>query len=115
MAKDKKLKAAKDRIKELEDLIDTPEIIDFAKAVQLEAAHQRNRWGNKHDDGKTDEDWFWLIGYLAGKVLRDKDSEDKQLHRIITIAAACANWHAAKLGKTDMRPGIANPEVSGEC
>jgi hypothetical protein len=48
-------------------LLNTPEIHDFIKAVPLEAAHQRQRWGSDHDDGKTAADWFWLIGYLAGK------------------------------------------------
>jgi hypothetical protein len=113
-----------------------------------------------HDAGKTDADWYWLIGYLAGKALHNppeqvpdwnwcdlcghrpsaiggycsecdvlthavetssvaevpalieqrkasaKTAVEKQLHRIITVAAAAANWHAAKLGKTNMRPGI---------
>jgi hypothetical protein len=108
------------RVRELRRLLDTPEIIDFAKAVQLEAAHQRKRWGSDHDDGKTDADWFWLIGFLGGKALHNpgpfespghrRQQQQKQLHRIITIAAAAANWHAAKLGATDMRPGIATPE-----
>jgi hypothetical protein len=104
---------------ELKALINTPEIIDFMKAVQLEAAHQRVRWPSEHDGGKTDEDWFWLIGYLAGKALHNPgqwaDRSDaayleKQLHRIVTVAAATANWHRAKLGFRDMRPGIELPE-----
>ena len=136
------------RVKELEALLDTPEIIDFAKAVQLEAAHQRKRWGSEHDAGKTDADWFWLIGYLSGKALHNPPPDDckcptvnqalrrlgltlrpedelapeglttwhlkscvteKKLHRIVTIAAAAANWHAATLGQTNMRPGIEPP------
>lgn len=94
-------------------LVNSPEIIDFGKAVQLEAAHQRERWGAAGDAGKTDADWFWLIGYLAGKALgtdvKDAESRDKKLHRIITVAAAACNWHAAKLKLTDMRPGILPP------
>lgn len=131
-------------------LLDAPEIHDFTRAVVLEAAHQRSRWDSNHDAGKTDADWFWLIGYLAGKALHNprgncpkcagagelgcSDSQcgdstwdhhcddgracdacggmtpDKlQLHRIITVAAAACNWHAAKLGKTTMRPGIEPP------
>lgn len=142
------------RVKELEGLLNTPEIIDFAKAVQLEAAHQRKRWGSEHDAGKTDADWFWLIGYLSGKALHNPPPDDnkcgcptntealralglripagdapgaaqspeglatchlkkclteKKLHRIVTIAAAAANWHAATLGQTNMRPGIEPP------
>ena len=97
-------------VKRLRALLNTPEIADFAKAVQLEAAHQRERWPSEQDAGKTDADWFWLIGYLAGKALHNPGGEpDKQLHRIITVAAAAANWHAAKLGQTNMRPGIATP------
>lgn len=122
--------------------INTPEVNDFLKAVELEAKHQRLRWGTSHDGGKTDADWFWLIGYLAGKALHNPDVPevpeaggmergmhpeidlflnlrderakkvlDKQLHRIITVAAAALNWHAAKLGiYTDMRPGIEEPK-----
>lgn len=130
-------------------LLNTPEVLDFVRAVQLEAAHQRKRWPSEHDAGKTDADWFWLIGYLAGKALHnpgphDRDAvafhahEDpvtteplyftpydctrdgcpdraatpearKQLHRIVTVAAAAANWHAARLGQTNMRPGIETP------
>jgi hypothetical protein len=137
------------RVQELEAQINTPEIFDFAKAVQLEAVHQRERWGTDHDAGKTDADWFWLIGYLSGKALHNPPPEsgcgcptntqllqalgltvppelalsadglatghlkkcftEKKLHRIVTIAAAAANWHAAILGKTNMRPGIEPP------
>ncbi|HEY0915401.1 MAG TPA: hypothetical protein VGE22_11065 [Solimonas sp.] len=83
--------------------INTPEIADFLKAVENEALHQRDRWGADGDAGKADADWFWLIGYLAGKALH---KPEKVLHHIITTAAACLNWHAAKLGVHNrMRPG----------
>jgi hypothetical protein len=86
------------------DAINTPEIEPFLKAVENEALHQRDRWGTEHDAGKQDTDWIFLIGYLAGKVIKDKDNT---LHRIIAVAAACLNWHAAKTGvHTAMRPGI---------
>lgn len=100
-----------ERLAELETLLNTPEIHDFAKAVTLEAAHQRKRWGLDHDEGKTDADWFWLIGYLAGKALHNPDGDtEKKMHRIITIAAAACNWHAAVSGQsTSMRPGIEPP------
>jgi hypothetical protein len=92
--------------------INTPEIGDFIEAIRREALHQRERWGTKHGAGKTDADWFWLIGYLAGKTLHAK-TRDKQLHHIITTAAACLNWHAAKVGAhTAMRPGI-DPSTDG--
>lgn len=94
--------------------LNTPEVKDFAAAVVLEAQHQRARWSTEHDAGKTDADWFWLIGYLAGKALHNPPNEmppnDARLHRIITVAAAAANWHAATSGSSNaMRPGIEPP------
>ncbi len=96
----------------LTELLNTPELKDFAKAVPLEAAHQRIRWGSDHDAGKTPADWFWLIGYLAGKALHChiEGKTEKALHHTITAAAALANWHSAILGKIDMRPGIVPPK-----
>jgi hypothetical protein len=94
------------RVQELEALINTPHTAEFLEAVRLEAAHQRERWSGEHDAGKTDADWFWLIGYLCGKALY---KPEKQVHHIITTAAALLNWHAAKTGSdTRMRPGIGN-------
>lgn len=93
--------------------LNTPEIHDFIVAVEREAKHQRLRWGSDHDAGKADADWFWLIGYLAGKALH---KPEKQLHHIITTAAACLNWHAAKLGThTGMRPGIEPPAEEAQA
>ena len=104
-------------LRELDGLkrqINTPEIVDFAKAVQIEAAHQRERWGAEHDVGKTDADWFWLIGYIAGKALHGPgNTPERQLHRIVTIAAVAANWHLYKTGRAkepSMRPGIETPK-----
>lgn len=100
-----------------EERLNTPEIHDFAKAIVLEAAHQRERWGTDHDGGKTPADWFWLIGYLAGKALNSVAAKDhdKALHHVITTAAACANWHAAMLGQTNMRPGIEPPAIRSQA
>jgi len=87
----------------------TPEIDDFFEAVKKEAAYQRVRWSAEHDGGKTDADWLWLIGYLAGKALHNPGgNKQKKLHRIITVAAAACNWWAAVRGRTPskMRPGI---------
>lgn len=95
------------RVQELERLINSPETKDFIRAIELEAAHQRERWGVNHDGGKADADWFWLIGYLAGKALRPDNAPNKILHHIITTAAVCLNWHRAKTGfDKAMRPGI---------
>jgi len=92
----------------LSSIINTPQSDDFLRAVSIEAEHQRQRWGSDHDQGKAPADWFWLVGYLAGKALhKHADGDiDKAEHHIITTAAACANWHRAMLGKTNMRPGI---------
>lgn len=99
-----------DEVARLQALINTPHTADFMQAVQLEAVHQRERWGVEHDAGKEDSDWFWLIGYLAGKAIRPDATPEKRLHHIITTAAACLNWHAARSGvDTRMRPGIEPP------
>lgn len=98
-------------VERLNGIINTPQKNDFLRAVSTEAEHQRQRWGAEHDAGKTPADWFWLVGYLAGKALHANVAGDtgKAEHHIITTAAALANWHLAVFGKTDMRPGI-NPE-----
>lgn len=91
--------------------INNPHTDDFLEAVRLEAAHQRERWGVEGDAGKEDTDWFWLIGYLAGKAI---SKPEKILHHIITTAAVCLNWHAHKTGfSTEMRPGIEPPSLTG--
>lgn len=91
----------------LNAIINTPHADDFIRAVSIEAEHQRQRWGAEGDAGKTPADWFWLVGYLAGKALHSHavGTVEKSEHHIITTAAACANWHRALFGKTDMRPG----------
>lgn len=99
------------------DAINTPELYDFISATVNEALHQREKWGVEADGGKTDADWFWLIGYLAGKALHNPPKEgmgdvDARLHRIITVAAAACNWHGATLGTYAlMRPGIEPPRA----
>jgi hypothetical protein len=103
--------AARLRVAELEALINNPHTADFLEAVRLEAAHQRERWGTEHDDGKTDADWFWLVGYLAGKAIH---KPEKQLHHIITTAAACLNWHMARTVGTNMRPGTSQSDRGTE-
>ena len=97
----------------LERALNTPELHDFSRGVVTEAQHQRVRWGRTHDAGKTNADWFWLVGYLAGKALSaaTTGNTDKALHHTISTAAALANWHAALNGDyNSMRPGIAPPE-----
>jgi hypothetical protein len=81
--------------------LDTPELLDFLEAMKIEAAHQQERWKGT-DPLKDDPDWYWLIGWLGGKVITDPHEADDQrsvqerkLHRIITVAAAAYNWHSS--------------------
>lgn len=97
------LTAEVDRLKML---LGTPEIVDFAKAVVREAAFQREKWGPDHDWEKTDDNWFWTLGWLAGKAVTDPHGPDdkrtaleRKLHRIVTAAALACNWHAVILEK----------------
>jgi hypothetical protein len=95
------------------DRLHSPEVDDFIEAVRNEALHQRERWTTDHDGGKTHADWFWLVGYLAGKALHALMSLDfkKGKHHIITTAAALLNWHGAITGNyTGMRPGTPTKE-----
>ncbi len=77
----------------LKKQLNQPETQNFQKGIVLEAAHQRERWGIEHDQRKTDADWYWNLGYLAGKVMHKTGDHDKINHWIISCAAMCANWH----------------------
>lgn len=108
-------------------LVNTPELVNFPKAVHLEAAHQLDRWGTEDRRGKEANDWFWLVGHLASRALEHhKEAErlvsqrhslffdqisyhrEKAVHHCITAAAALNHWHASMLGKkTAMQPGHA--------
>jgi hypothetical protein len=94
-------------------LIGSPGVDNFVEDVKREAAHQVERRGTDHDTGKTHEEWFWLLGWLAGKAVFAARMGDatKLKHHIITTAAACLNWRRASAGESNrMRPGIAPPE-----
>ena len=58
-----------------------------------------------HDKSKEPAEWFWLVGYLAGKALAAAIGGDttKARHHTISAGAALLNWHASTKG-----------EVSGE-
>lgn len=104
--------ALAEEVERMRELVNTPEVIDFTRGVELEAAHQRERWGSAHDAGKTAFDWFWLIGYLAQKAAQASVANDtyKAKHHTISTAAALANWHLSLSGAdTTMRPGIIPP------
>ncbi len=87
------LAAARREIHRLNELINTPQVEDFLEAVRIEAAHQRERWSEEHDAHKSPPDWFWTLGFLAGKAIRPGTLHDKRLHHIITSAALLMNWH----------------------
>lgn len=111
------LRRTQDECAHLQSLINTPHTHDFIQAVQLEMPHQRERWGNAHDAGKTPADWFWLVGYLAGKALHAvvSGNVEKAKHHVVTSAAALGNWFLAITGEnTAMRPGIEPPASSEE-
>lgn len=106
------IQALREENETLKALLNTPETEDFDKAVPLEAAHQVVRWGAAHDSGKNPEDWFWVVGYLAGKALAAFKTGDltKARHHCISTAAALRNWHAhIRSGSSVMRPGIEPP------
>lgn len=90
-------KAERDR---LHDLVNSPEVDGFLRGVHLEAVHQVERWGTAHDRAKRPADWFWLVGYLAGKALHAAVSGDvdKARHHCISTAAALYNWHCSITG-----------------
>lgn len=123
----------------LHAMVNTPELVDFPKAVHLEAVHQLDRWGSAGRDGKKPEDWHWLVAHLAGRslahhkeaqrldlvvnglhradallvgTLRDQIAyhREKAVHHAITAAAALNHWHASIVGRpTAMRPGSEAP------
>jgi hypothetical protein len=99
----------------LRALLGAPETADWMKGVELEAAHQQERWGSEHDAGKAPSDWFWLLGYLAGKALAAAiaGNVEKLKHHTISSGAVLLNWHRHAGGQTTaMRPGIAPPETA---
>jgi len=91
------IRVAISEAKRLDALVNNPQTAEFLMAVNLEAAYQIEKWGEAHDRGKSAENWFWLVGYLAGKCLRAAITGDREkaLHHTISTAAACANWHKA--------------------
>lgn len=102
-----------EELERLRGLLNTPEIDSFLRAVHLEAVHQVERWGTTDDRAKRPADWFWLIGYLAGKALHSQvgGNAEKALHHCISTAAALYNWHCAIKG-VDVRmcPGSSDVE-----
>lgn len=93
---------------QLRELVNSPEVENFLRGVHIEAVHQVDRWGTANDRAKRPADWFWLVGYLAGKALASAvaGNRDKALHHCISTAAALYNWHCAIKGiDVRMAPG----------
>ncbi len=82
-------------VKRLHDLLWLPETQDFTRGVELEIAHQIDRWGLEHDAKKGPADWFWTLGYLGGKALAAHQAKNftKARHHCVTVAALMGNWH----------------------
>lgn len=97
----------------LRELIGRPYIGAWADEIIVEAAHQRDRWGADHDHGKQPEDWFWLVGYLAGKCLAAYKAGDqsKARHHTVSTAAVLAHWAAA----IDGNEGVFRPASGAEA
>lgn len=107
---------ARANLAEASKMWDGPETTDWFEGVRKEAAFQVAKWGKNHDDGKNPEDWFWLLGYLAGKALAAQFSgdEEKAKHHTISAGAALLNWHARMSKLASMfRPGIEAPDAHG--
>jgi len=105
------------RLLELEGRINTPHTADWFDAVRLEAAHQVERFGADHDAGKNPQDWFWLLGFLAGKALACAiaGDDEKAKHHTISSGAALLNWFRQLTGDSNrMRPGI-DPTTAGDA
>lgn len=99
----------------LKDLVGRPYVGAWTDEIIVEAAHQRDRWGANHDHGKAPEDWFWLIGYLAGKCLAAHKVGDaeKAHHHTVSTAAVLAHWAAAIDGNEGVfRPGLGADKVA---
>jgi hypothetical protein len=123
----------------LHALVNTPELVDFPRAIHLEAVHQLDKFGSADRHGKKPVDWHWLVAHLAGRslehhkeaerlelvvnglhradtllmgTLRDQIAHHRQkaVHHTITAAAALNHWHASIVGRpTAMRPGSDAP------
>lgn len=93
----------------LRNLINTPHTDEWFEAVRLEAAHQIERWGSSHDEGKAPADWFWLLGYLGQKAMTAQmaGDDEKARHHTISSGAMLLNWFRSMVGDSGvMRPGI---------
>ena len=107
LTKDEQIRALQAEVARLTLILNTPLYKDFMEAVPREGAHQVHRHGTSHDRQKEPQDWFWLVGYLAGKALRAHidGNKEKALHHTISSAAALMNWHSAITSDPGPFPG----------
>ena len=89
-----------DEIDRLNAIIHTPHCDDFIQGVAIEAEFQRQKHGDE-DARKDPAQWYWVVGYLAGKALYSwlRGDTEKAKHHVITTAALCANWHRKLKGE----------------
>ncbi len=82
-------------LERLEALLNVPEIVDFLDGVKIEAAHQRERWGEQHDFQKHPGDWTLLFARQIGKMSDDvfRNDYNKYRHHLITLSAIAFNCH----------------------
>ena len=73
---------------------------DFLADVAEEAKYQAI-WA-VNDERKTDDEWFWTLGWIAGKAVRPGTDLDKQRHRLRAAAALLMNWDKHLVDKTNV-------------
>ncbi len=95
--------AEKERAR-LHDLVNTPELVNFPKAVQLEAVHQVERWGKDDRTSKVPSDWHWLAAHLAGRALEHHKEAERLQPQLQAWSLNCPD---ADLLLTSMREQIA--------
>ena len=89
------IQALREEVARLRKILNTPLYDDFLEAVKAEGAHQQWYWGDEHDEQKTPQEWFWTLGWLAGKATQAHGVGDREkaLHHTISSAALLMNWH----------------------
>jgi hypothetical protein len=95
----------------------------FWEGLRVEREFQRRKWGAVDDRNKAPADWFWLVGYLAGKALTAHVTGDsyKARHHTISAAAVLSHWWDAILvpvdetKPSDLEKAIAEASPNTKC
>lgn len=84
-----------DQLLFIEKLVNSPEINDFLKGVQLEAVHQVQRWGIENEEASPPHHFILVFAKLLGKMSTDVFDRDveKFKHHCIAVAAEMHNIH----------------------